>query len=47
MSSAIPGSKLTAENVPLRSGLPTREELLVHYPGKFTWTQLKTFINSG
>ncbi|KAJ7160042.1 hypothetical protein C8R46DRAFT_1001192 [Mycena filopes] len=33
--------------VPLGSGLPTREELLVHYPAKFTWNQLKTFVNSG
>jgi hypothetical protein len=33
--------------VPLGSGLPTREELLVHYPAKFTWHELKTFINSG
>lgn len=38
---------LTAENVPLRSGPPTREELLVHYPARFTWDQLKTFVNSG
>ncbi|KAJ7079744.1 hypothetical protein B0H15DRAFT_940699 [Mycena belliarum] len=33
--------------VPLGTGLPTRDELLVHYPAKFTWTQLKTFVNSG
>ncbi|KAJ7256779.1 hypothetical protein B0H12DRAFT_1015657 [Mycena haematopus] len=33
--------------VPLGSGLPTREELLVHYPAKFTWNELKTFVNSG
>lgn len=38
---------LSAEDVPLRTGPPTREELLVHYPAKFTWTQLKTFVNSG
>lgn len=38
---------LTPETVPLRSGPPTREELLVHYPAKFTWAQLKTFVNSG
>ena len=31
----------------LRDGPPTREEMLVHYPAKFTWIQLKTFINSG
>ena len=35
------------ETVPLRSGPPTREELLVHYPARFTWDQLKTFVNSG
>ncbi|KAH7885450.1 hypothetical protein F5I97DRAFT_1810268 [Phlebopus sp. FC_14] len=29
------------------SGPPTMEELLVHYPARFTWPQLKTFINSG
>ncbi|KAF8214913.1 hypothetical protein K438DRAFT_765522 [Mycena galopus ATCC 62051] len=33
--------------LPLGSGLPTREELLVHYPAKFTWNELKTFVNSG
>jgi hypothetical protein len=33
--------------VPLRTGPPTREELLVHYPARFTWNELKTFINSG
>lgn len=38
---------LSTENVPLRTGPPTREELLVYYPAKFTWTQLKTFVNSG
>ncbi|KZT09214.1 uncharacterized protein LAESUDRAFT_722943 [Laetiporus sulphureus 93-53] len=40
-------STLTPESVPLGTGPPTREELLVYYPAKFTWTQLKTFINSG
>jgi len=34
-------------NVSLGKGLPTREELLVYYPAKFTWTDLKTFVNSG
>ncbi|KAH0586401.1 hypothetical protein H2248_007637 [Termitomyces sp. 'cryptogamus'] len=34
-------------DVPLRAGPPTREELLVYYPAKFTWTQLKSFVNSG
>ncbi|KAF9525517.1 hypothetical protein CPB83DRAFT_545845 [Crepidotus variabilis] len=33
--------------VPLRTGPPTKEELAVHYPPKFTWEQLKTFVNSG
>ncbi|KAG2344473.1 hypothetical protein BDR05DRAFT_989299 [Suillus weaverae] len=33
--------------VALRTGPPTREELLAHYPAKFTWHQLKTFVNSG
>lgn len=45
-TSTLP-TALTPENVPLRSGPPTREELLVYYPAKFTWEQLKTFINSG
>lgn len=35
------------KDVPLREGPPTREELLAHYPAKFTWTQIKTFVNSG
>ncbi|KAJ7778376.1 hypothetical protein B0H16DRAFT_1503300 [Mycena metata] len=42
---ALSGSN--AASVPLGSGLPTREELLVHYPAKFTWNELKTFVNSG
>lgn len=33
--------------VPLGSGPPTREELLAYYPPKFTWHELKTFVNSG
>ncbi|TRM63839.1 hypothetical protein BD626DRAFT_492851 [Schizophyllum amplum] len=33
--------------VELRSGPPTKEELEYYYPAKFTWTQLKTFINAG
>ncbi|KAG1855865.1 hypothetical protein C8R48DRAFT_608803 [Suillus tomentosus] len=33
--------------VSLRTGPPTREELLAYYPAKFTWHQLKTFVNSG
>ncbi|KAJ7486183.1 hypothetical protein B0H11DRAFT_2017292 [Mycena galericulata] len=40
-------SASTAAIVRLGSGLPTREELLVHYPAKFTWLELKTFVNSG
>ncbi|KAI0044268.1 hypothetical protein FA95DRAFT_1523159 [Auriscalpium vulgare] len=38
---------LSQDNVPLRDGPPTREELLVYYPAKFTWDQLKVFVNSG
>lgn len=38
---------LTPADVPLREGPPTREELLVYYPSRFTWTQLKAFVNSG
>ncbi|TFK33006.1 hypothetical protein BDQ12DRAFT_615970 [Crucibulum laeve] len=38
---------LTPDTVHIRSGPPTREELLVYYPAKFTWEQLKTFVNSG
>lgn len=38
---------LTSESVSLGTGPPTREELLVYYPPKFTWDQLKTFVNSG
>jgi len=33
--------------VPLGEGTPTKEELLAYYPAKFTWKQLKTFVNSG
>jgi hypothetical protein len=33
--------------VQLGEGPPTKEELLVYYPPKFTWKQLKTFVNSG
>ncbi|GJE88488.1 DUF3605 domain-containing protein [Phanerochaete sordida] len=38
---------LTPADVPLREGPPTREELLVHYPARFIWQQLKCFVNSG
>ncbi|KAJ3814049.1 hypothetical protein F5876DRAFT_86690 [Lentinula aff. lateritia] len=34
-------------SVPLGTGPPTREELSAHYPAKFTWKQIKTFVNSG
>lgn len=39
--------ELSPDTVPLGTGPPTREELLVHYPAKFTWHQLKVFVNSG
>ena len=29
------------------AGLPTYQELVDHYPAKFTWQELKTFVNSG
>ncbi|KAH9969754.1 hypothetical protein BC827DRAFT_1120500 [Russula dissimulans] len=38
---------LSPRTVPLGEGTPTKEELLVHYPAKFTWGQIKTFVNSG
>ena len=38
---------LCPQNVTLGEGPPTKEELLVYYPAKFTWEQLKTFMNSG
>ncbi|CAK5266084.1 unnamed protein product, partial [Mycena citricolor] len=38
---------LQTPNVVIGTGPPTREELLLHYPAKFTWNQLKTFVNSG
>ncbi|CAA7262916.1 unnamed protein product [Cyclocybe aegerita] len=47
MNGNAEGKPLNEETVPLRTGPPTREELLVHYPPKFTWNQLKTFVNSG
>ncbi|KAJ3009665.1 hypothetical protein NUW54_g2711 [Trametes sanguinea] len=40
-------AKLCPDTVPLGTGPPTREEMLVYYPAKFTWKQLKTFVNSG
>ncbi|KJA24026.1 hypothetical protein HYPSUDRAFT_162515 [Hypholoma sublateritium FD-334 SS-4] len=44
---AAPILNLNEGEVPLRTGPPTREELLRYYPAKFSWTQLKTFVNSG
>ena len=38
---------LTKDQVPLRTGPPTLQELILYYPPKFTWEELKTFINSG
>jgi hypothetical protein len=38
---------LSSHTVLLGEGIPTKEELLVYYPAKFTWKQLKTFVNSG
>ncbi|KAJ8518416.1 hypothetical protein ONZ45_g4506 [Pleurotus djamor] len=40
-------STTASGQVPLGVGLPTREELLAHYPANFTWEQLKCFVNSG
>lgn len=40
-------SRTLADVVPLGKGPPTREELVAHYPAKFTWRELRTFINSG
>ncbi|KZV73643.1 hypothetical protein PENSPDRAFT_574155 [Peniophora sp. CONT] len=40
-------SVLSPQTVPIGEGPPTREQLLVHYPPKFTWQQLRTFVNSG
>jgi hypothetical protein len=34
-------------NVPLGTGPPTKAELIAHYPAKFSWTQLRAFINAG
>lgn len=45
--SSKPATMLSPKDVTLRTGPPTRQELLVYYPAKFTWTQLKTFVNSG
>ncbi|TEB40006.1 hypothetical protein FA13DRAFT_1680029 [Coprinellus micaceus] len=37
----------TTNGTPLRGGPPTKEELIAHYPAKFTWKHMKTFVNSG
>ncbi|KAF8476643.1 hypothetical protein DFH94DRAFT_634849 [Russula ochroleuca] len=46
-SYALDADGPSPNTVPLGEGTPTKEELLVYYPTKFTWTQLKTFVNSG
>ena len=43
----LKGSMTTKDKCPLGTGPPTRQELIDHYPAKFTWEDLKTFINSG
>jgi hypothetical protein len=40
-------STTAAETVPLGKGPPTKSELIAHYPAKFSWTQLRTFVNAG
>jgi hypothetical protein len=35
------------EDVPLGTGPPTKAELIKYYPAKFSWTQLRAFINAG
>ncbi|KAG5634461.1 hypothetical protein H0H81_001870 [Sphagnurus paluster] len=47
MTVSFTPNTVTVKDIPLRIGPPTREELLVYYPAKFTWIQLKTFVNSG
>ncbi|KAH9851714.1 hypothetical protein C2E23DRAFT_732402 [Lenzites betulinus] len=44
---AKPSELPSQDHVPLGTGPPTREEMLAYYPAKFTWRQLKTFVNSG
>ncbi|KIJ62564.1 hypothetical protein HYDPIDRAFT_30170 [Hydnomerulius pinastri MD-312] len=46
-ANGIISSANNLDAVPLRSGPPTLEELRAHYPARFTWQQLKTFVNSG
>ena len=40
-------SQMTGDNELLGTGPPTREELDEFYPAKFSWEQLKLFVNSG
>jgi hypothetical protein len=47
MSTAAPPASRSASDVPLGTGLPTKEELIAHYPAKFSWTQLRAFVNAG
>ncbi|KAF4571536.1 hypothetical protein EYR36_008876 [Pleurotus pulmonarius] len=42
-----PNCEVVHGKVLLGTGPPTREELLAYYPAKFTWEQLKCFVNSG
>ncbi|KAI9508878.1 hypothetical protein F5148DRAFT_832520 [Russula earlei] len=42
-----PDRPSSSHTVPLAEGIPTKDELLVYYPAKFTWRQIKTFVNSG
>ena len=37
----------TKDEGPLCTRPPTRQELIEHYPAKFSWEDLKTFVNSG
>jgi hypothetical protein len=44
---ALDADDPSPHTVQLGDGPPTKDELLVYYPAKFTWKQLKTFVNSG
>ncbi|KAG6336883.1 hypothetical protein ID866_2209 [Astraeus odoratus] len=37
----------TFRSVVVSHGRPTREELITHYPARFTWAQLKAFVSTG
>lgn len=39
--------KSSVTTVAVGYGPPTKQELLVHYPARFTWPQLKAIVNSG